>query len=597
MFNSIKYRFITIYFLLVLLVMSIVGTFIINRLESQQIQNVTDNMNQTLNSIVRTSNYMSSNNWQEQSAKNKISSTLNEWRLPPDESIYAISSEKSPVIIASTTNRQDLISGTNALSYKPLNSELVLSSINGDSSSAIVVNNNSEQREKHIAMPIFSSDGDVMGVLYMTHNLATVYGVIDDAKTILTYAALIALLITTILGYFIANSITEPISDLTKKASEMAKGNFDQRVDVKSDDEIGNLASMFNYLTSELKTTIKQMDLEKSKLDTIFNYMAEGVIAIDKDGYLIHANPIARDILNLDEDALYKKQDLERLKIKNLNYLDPSSLQGESQIDIKDDFYKVKYAPFKRENSENLGIIIVLQDITKEHRLDMLRKEFVANVSHELKTPITTIKTYTETLLDSNMDMDIDQMKYFLSVIDRENNRMARLVSDLLQLSSMDYHNYTFNIEEVDTFDIINQTLEGLAVLIKDKNHKIDLDVPVDIKNILADRHSLEQILMNIVSNAVKYTEDNGKIKISAKSNYFNVKIIVEDNGIGIPQEDLDRIFDRFYRVEKGRSRAMGGTGLGLSIARQMTKAMGGDIKMESSFGKGTKVTLTFKAA
>ena len=594
MFNSIKYRFITIYFLLVLIVMSIIGTFIINRLESQQLQNVTENMNQTINSIVRTSSFMSNTNWQDE--KKEISDTLREWRLPPDESLYAISLNKFPEIIASTTNRAELIDGTDALSNKALNSELILSALDGKSANAIVATNNSEHREKHIAMPIFSSNGDIKGILYMTHSLSGVYGVIDDAKVILTYATILALLITTLLGYFIANSITEPIRDLTEKASEMAKGNFDQKVNVKSDDEIGNLASMFNYLTTKLKSTITQMDLEKSKLDTIFNYMAEGVIAIDKDGYLIHANPIAREILDLDENSLYKKQDIEKLNIKNLNYSNTSSLQGESKIEIKNNFYKVKYAPYKKENNVNIGIIVVLQDITKEHNLDVLRKEFVANVSHELKTPITTIKTYTETILDSD-EMDEGEVKYFLNVIDRENNRMARLVSDLLQLSNMDYHNYKFNNEEIDTFDLIYQTLESLNVLIREKNHKIDVDIPMDIKNIYADRHALEQVLINIVSNAVKYTENNGEIKISAKSNFFNVKIIVEDNGIGIPEEDLNRIFERFYRVEKGRSRAMGGTGLGLSIAKQMANAMGGDIKIESEFGKGTKVTLTFKAA
>lgn len=593
MFNSIKYRFITIYFLLVLLVMSIVGTFIINRLEAQQINNVSENMNQTLDSITRTSSYMTNENWKEQDSE--ISHTLEEWRLSDGESIYAISGNKSPEIISSTTNRNELIKGINALSYKILNSELVLSALNGETSDAIVVNSNGNKREKHIAMPIFSSDGDVRGILYMTHNLSDIYKVINSAKVILTYATIIALIITTLLGYFIASSITGPIRDVTKTASEMAKGNFDQKVEVKSDDEIGNLAAMFNYLTEELKLTINQMDLEKSKLNTIFNYMAEGVIAIDSDGYLIHVNPIARKILKLDEDALYKKQDLGELKIYNLNYYDSSSLQGESQVEIEDNFYKVKYAPFKRDNMENSGIIVVLQDITKEHKLDMMRKEFVANVSHELKTPITTIKTYTETLLDSPLDED--QAKHFLNVIDRENNRMARLVSDLLQLSNMDYNNYNFDLQEVDTYDIINQTLDGLAVLIKEKNHDIILDVPVNIKNISADRHALEQVLMNIISNAIKYTDPNGEIKISASSNYFNVNIIVEDNGIGIPKEDLDRIFERFYRVEKGRSRAMGGTGLGLSIAKQTVKNMGGTIKIESDFGKGTKVTLTFKAA
>lgn len=592
MFNSIKYRFITIYFLLVLLVMSIVGTIIINRLEAQQLENVTSNMNQTLNSIIRTSNYLSNSDWT--GIQGEINNTLTAWRLSPDETIYAIDDTSTPKIIASSNNQNELINGKNALSYKSLNSELIINAFHGESSSSIVVNTNNE-KEKHIAIPIFSSDGDVRGVFYMTHNLSNVFGVIKDAKIILTYATIIALFITTILGYFIANSITEPISDLTKKASEMARGNFDQKVDVKSDDEIGNLASMFNYLTTELKHTITEMDLEKSKLDTIFKYMTEGVIAINKNGILIHANPIAKQILSISDKDMYKYFNLEELNIPKLNYKKKKTLQGEIQINIKNSFYKIKYAPFKKDDMTNQGIIIVLQDITKEHKLDNLRKEFVANVSHELKTPITTIKTYTETILDTP-DMDFDQVAYFLGVIDRENNRMARLVSDLLQLSNMDYDNFKLNIEKVDTFEILNQAIESLAVLIKEKGHKITLNVPMDVKSISADKHALEQILINIISNAVKYTDQNGKIKISASSNLFNVYITVEDNGLGIPKEDLNRIFERFYRVEKGRSRAMGGTGLGLSIAKQMTQAMGGDIKIDSEYGKGTKVTMIFNA-
>lgn len=592
MFNSIKYRFITIYFLLVLLVMSIVGTIIINRLEAQQLENVTSNMNQTLNSIIRTSNYLSNSDWT--GIQDEINNTLTAWRLSPDETIYAIDDTSTPKIIASSNNQNELINGKNALSYKSLNSELIINAFHGESSSSIVVNTNNE-KEKHIAIPIFSSDGDVRGVFYMTHNLSNVFGVIKDAKIILTYATIIALFITTILGYFIANSITEPISDLTKKASEMARGNFDQKVDVKSDDEIGNLASMFNYLTTELKHTITEMDLEKSKLDTIFKYMTEGVIAINKNGILIHANPIAKQILSISDKDMYKYFNLEELNIPKLNYKKKKTLQGEIQINIKNSFYKIKYAPFKKDDMTNQGIIIVLQDITKEHKLDNLRKEFVANVSHELKTPITTIKTYTETILDTP-DMDFDQVAYFLGVIDRENNRMARLVSDLLQLSNMDYDNFKLNIEKVDTFEILNQAIESLAVLIKEKGHKITLNVPMDVKSISADKHALEQILINIISNAVKYTDQNGKIKISASSNLFNVYITVEDNGLGIPKEDLNRIFERFYRVEKGRSRAMGGTGLGLSIAKQMTQAMGGDIKIDSEYGIGTKVTMIFNA-
>ncbi|RVU55648.1 HAMP domain-containing sensor histidine kinase [Anaerosphaera multitolerans] len=592
MFNSIKYRFITIYFLLVLVCISIVGAFIVNRLEFQQIQNITDNMSQSLTSITNTSHYMSSSDWKEQSFQ--FENTFESWQLPSGEVIYAIDASEPPVIIASS-NRNKNIHGQNALSFKATDPSLVLKGLSGEEANATISNEDSDKREKHIVKPIFTSEGNVNGILYMTSQLSPVYQIIDYAKVILGYATALALLVTIILGYILANSITEPIRDLTSKASKMAKGDFSQKFEVKSDDEIGQLGSMFNYLTEELNTTINQMNLEKSKLNTIFNYMAEGVIAVDRQGFLIHANPIARQILILGDNYLYKKIDLTELNISNINYYDDSTLEGENKIEIDDNFYKVKYAPYKREDNANLGLIVVLQDITNEHKLDMMRKEFVANVSHELKTPITTIKSYSETLLESSLEEE--EVNHFISIINRENNRMERIVADLLQLSNIDYGNSNWHIEEIDTYSAIGETLESLSLLIDEKNLSIKLDIPMDIKDIFADKHALNQILMNIISNAVKYSNADGKINISATSNHFNVNIKVQDNGIGIPEEDLNRIFERFYRVEKSRSRSMGGTGLGLSIAKELIDAMGGDIKIQSQLKEGTTVTLTFKAA
>ena len=227
--------------------------------------------------------------------------------------------------------------------------------------------------------------------------------------------------------------------------------------------------------------------------------------------------------------------------------------------------------------------------------LDIMRKEFVANVSHELKTPITTIKSYTETLLDS--DLDKDSQRNFLKVIDRENSRMSRIVTDLLYLSNIDYNKDNVSLESIDTYEFIAEAIESQSILIVQKNHKIELNIDMDIKDIYAERNGADQILTNIISNACKYTPENGKIVIDATNKDDLVEIKVADNGIGIPKEDLPRISERFYRVEKGRSRQMGGTGLGLSIASEMIKSFGGSLKIDSVFGEGTTVTLLFKAS
>ena len=345
----------------------------------------------------------------------------------------------------------------------------------------------------------------------------------------------------------------------------------------------------------ELRESIEKMDLERSKLDTIFNYMAEGVIAIDRNNRLIHANSIAKKILNISEKDFYRVINLKSINLNNIDYKNEESLRGEELTKIANSFYKIKYAPYKSDALINSGLIIVLQDVDKEHMLDIMRKEFVANVSHELKTPITTIKSYTETLLDS--DLDKDSQRNFLKVIDRENSRMSRIVTDLLYLSNIDYNKDNVSLEAIDTYEFIAEAIESQSILIVQKNHKIELNIDMDIKDIYAERNGADQILTNIISNACKYTPENGKIVIDATNKDDLVEIKVADNGIGIPKEDLPRISERFYRVEKGRSRQMGGTGLGLSIASEMIKSFGGSLKIDSVFGEGTTVTLLFKAS
>lgn len=589
--HSIKSRFILIYVVLVLISMFIASTFIIDRLENVQIETATTSMEKTMDTLATTTSaFFKDNNYK---TLPQLDQTLKDWGISSEESAYIISSDEVPQIIASTKNisKED---SKDAYSFKYIEPKLVMDALKGKSREKIVDYKNEKVVEKHIARPIFSADGKILAIIYMTRNLNSVYSVIDDSKVIITYATIISLITTSILGYFIANSITGPIRNLTKKAKAMAKGNFNQSVEVKSYDEIGELGLMFNFLTKELRETIEKMDLEKSKLNTIFNYMAEGVIAIDRNNKLIHANSIAKKILNISEKDFNREINLKSINLYNIDYKKVETLKGEELTKISDTFYKIKYAPYKSDAFINSGLIIVLQDVNKEHMLDIMRKEFVANVSHELKTPITTIKSYTETLLDSDLD-ELSQKK-FLKVIDRENSRMSRIVTDLLSLSNIDYNRDNLHFVKFDTYEFIDEAIESQSLLITQKKHKIELDIDMDIRDIYADKNGADQILTNIISNACKYTPDFGKISISAKNLDDFVEIKVSDNGIGIPKEDLPRITERFYRVEKGRSREMGGTGLGLSIANEMIKSLGGNLKVESTLGKGTSITLLFKA-
>ena len=591
MLSSFKARFIFIYLILILICMAIVGTFLINRLEISQMKTIEREMNETIDSMVASAGYLQDGQWDKEAGL--LQNTIDGWRLSSTESVYIISQDQVPVILASSVNSKDEIQGQNALAQRDLSPEIILKALKGHVSETTILESN-QAPIRHLAKPVFSTDGQVQGVFYMTMSLEPVYSVVSDTKELLTYATLLGLAITTILGFFISNSVTGPVREITSKAKDLAEGNFNQHVQVKSNDEIGQMASMFNYLTGELKETMDKMDIERSKLNTIFHYMAEGVVAINRDNYLIHINPIAKEILKLPEEVLSgeKKVPMGQL-LTEINYYNPPSLSGERQVEINKSFYNIKYAPYKNELDENSGLIVVFQDITKEHQLDEMRKEFVAKVSHELKTPLTSIKSYTETLMEA--DLDPDARKRFLKVIERESNRMVSLVRDLLQLSNMDNHSLKLTFDPLDSYEVIETTMESLLPLAREKKIRIHLDVADDIQKIYGDLHGVQRILNNIISNAIKYTPQGGEVSIMAKNRGPRVLVQVKDTGIGIPPKDMKRIFERFYRVEKGRSRQMGGTGLGLAIAKELIEAMGGFIQLSSVFGQGTTASLFFK--
>lgn len=599
-FSSIKWKFIVVYFLLVFIAMIIVATFIVGRLESQQIENVNRNMETRIESMLSSSSYLMQDDWEK--VKEDIQkTTIDDWRLDNKEDLYVISVGEYPEIIATSIKRREDIIGDNALSSEYMETYLLMEALEGKKAINEPSISNSQSGKSHIAYPVEDGVGKVKGIIYMTYDLRDIANTMRESKVILTNATIIALVVTVSLGYLIADSIIDPIRDLTKKVEEMAEGDFDQKVDVRSRDEIGQLASMFNYLTGELKLRIEEIDLERSKLDTIFNSMAEGVVAIGLDGYLIHANPIALEILDMNKDLEFTSEDskikfpYDKVNLENLESGNREEFKGDEIVELKGEIYKIKYAPFKSDSGETNGVILVFQNMTNEHRLDNMRKEFVANVSHELKTPITTIKSYTETLMLG--DIAPDTQLAFLQVIDDESNRMNRLVQDLLQLSNMDFKETAWEKEEVKVNPFVESVVKKMNFAFKEKNQSYKLKLQEDIPNFHIDRDAIEQVLLNIISNASKYTESGGNINILTGSSENFITIKVEDDGLGIPKEDLDRIFDRFYRVEKARSRDTGGTGLGLSIAKEIIKGHNGYIEISSELDKGTTVEIKLPIA
>lgn len=431
-------------------------------------------------------------------------------------------------------------------------------------------------------------------VLYFRYDREEWAGAMRAFNKIIRLSFVIAVILSMIFGYALSKTITVPIVNLMHKARKMASGDFDQVVEVKSDDEIGKLTRTFNFMAKELKNTLNQISREKSKIETILNFMTDGVIAFDVNGAVIHINPAAKRILKIDEFSLdfndfSKKYDL-GVSIEEIKYLEKYSTK-EVITDIGEKFVRICFALFTDKENNAEGIIAVLHDITEEQKLENMRKEFVANVSHELRTPLTSIKSYSETLLDGALE-DRETAEKFLGVINSEADRMTRLVKDLLQLSRLDNKQMKWNMQEFSFEDLVKSCVEKVRFSSNEKKQILECFTIGEISNIVGDKDRIEQVILNILTNAIKYTPVEGKITVYIGKMYGDVYVKVADSGIGIPKEDLDRVFERFYRTDKARSREMGGTGLGLAIAKEIVEAHNGKISVSSELGKGTEVTV-----
>ncbi|MCH4891337.1 cell wall metabolism sensor histidine kinase WalK [Acidaminobacter sp. JC074] len=589
MFRSIRWKFVTIYFILVLIAMLIAGIFILREVDdlhistaSQQLEGVRYNVMPGLEEIME----LSTN---EEQVKSVIEDN-NKIDLAIGEEIWIIDDNRFDVIASTSANDPSFLKEDQYIN-------LIIQARQTGEKKEVIARGNNDQRSMTQVYPIRYRNIDNTGYLVLRRNLKDVDSTINRIREIIVQVIIASSLATIVLGFIISKSISDPIKDITRKAVLMSKGNFEHYVQVKSNDEIGELSETFNFLTRRLKKSLREISLEKTKVEAIVNHMTDGVIAVDNNHHIILMNPKAIELLNFGTEG-YFESDFDKLIepiAESLTYNKIASEEGwigSQSISIKDTIVKFSYAPYMNDQNEKTGIVYVLQDITDAEKLDAMRRDFVANVSHELKTPLTSIKSYTETLMDGYVD-DPEVQKQFLTVIDSEAERMTRLVRDLLQLSNFDSHSITFYKEYNDYLDLTKKCITQLQMASSKKN--IEIKLLTTEKQLVGafDLHRMEQVFINIISNAIKYTPEEGAVEIQVLRNDDDCVVQVKDNGIGIPADDLVHIFDRFYRVDKARTRNAGGTGLGLSIAKEIINGHDGRIEIESEFGKGTTVTIS----
>ena len=423
----------------------------------------------------------------------------------------------------------------------------------------------------------------------------------DSNITALIVAGVVFAIGGILIAIVLSRFVIYPINKLIKSAEKIteeekrkdSQTNHDKPKKTKTKKDTSNIENVLGVMTTELKEKLSEVSTQKNQIETILLHMTDGIIAFNMEGEIILINPAAKKFLSIRPeditfDDIFGKFKL-GINMEKVIYLE-NWTSSEQRIQVDDKFINVFFAPFKNESDRPDGVIAVIQDITEHVRLDTMQKEFVADVSHELKTPITSIMGYADTLLEGEYDKETQDK--FLNVIASEARRMARLVTDLLTLSRYDNNKNGIRKVSFDLGELVKKCQDKLAIEIKKKNHTVNSFVTADVPPVYADKDDIERVVLNILSNSIKYTPDGGEIKIYVGFVYNDAYIKIFDNGIGIPEEDLSRIFERFYRVDKARTREMGGTGLGLSIAKEILDKNGGSIDIKSTVGEGTEVVI-----
>ncbi|MGE7186337.1 cell wall metabolism sensor histidine kinase WalK [Peribacillus sp. NPDC006672] len=592
-FRSIHFKFVLIYVLLIFVAMQIIGVYFVGELEENLVGNFTKSIKGHVNLLTY-------------SIGEEMEKERGEEDPTLEEAIYMIlndrdnsSNDISEVRVIDTRSRR--VIGTSARSNQDIvgkkTTEVLIKNtlIYGKEDSDVFRDKKTSRRLWVLSTPV-EANGEVIGAVYVIAEMENVFEQIDEINGIFMTGTAIALVITAILGILLARTITRPMSDMRKQALVMAKGNFSRKVRVYGDDEIGQLAVTFNNLTKKLQESQSSTEGERRKLSSVLSNMTDGVISTDRRGRVNLINEPAAQLLNVSRETVMNQPIIEVLGLEEEFKFE--DLLEERESVILD--YSKKNRPFilrgnfsviQKETGFVNGLITVLHDITEQEKIEGERREFVANVSHELRTPLTTMRSYLEALAEGAWK-DEEIAPSFLSVTQNETERMIRLVNDLLQLSKMDSKDYRLKTGWVNFNKFYDHIIDRFEMT-KNDDITFKRDLPKEAYFVDIDEDKITQVLYNVISNSLKYSPEGGQVTFRVRATDGFIVVSITDQGVGIPKNVIDKIFDRFYRVDKARSRNLGGTGLGLAIAKEMVVAHGGKIWAESVDGKGTTVFFT----
>lgn len=591
--DSIHYKIPMLFIFLLLVSLQIIGAYFIRQLETELINNFDNQM--TLNG-----------RFLENSLQPVI---VGDDRESMEEQIQSILQDYSggELLEVRVIDEQGYILGTNDQTRQSL---VGTKSTDRDVQQTLLLENSrkyqylDEDRNSRVwksVTPIFAQDnsGVVIGAIMMESNIETVYQQIQDIVKIFLNASLIAILITVFLAVMISRGLTRPISDMRRQTANIARGDYSGKVTIYGEDELGQLSAAINDLSFRVKEAQEITEAERQRLDSVLKHMSDGVLATDRRGKVIMINTRALDLLGMNQEEAIGQSIMKVLKLgSKFTFRHLLETQEELILNVDDEeessetILRGEFSIIQRESGFISGLVCVLTDITEQEKVEQERRNFVSNVSHELRTPLTSVKSYTESLLEGAWK-DEKLAPHFLQVITTETDRMTRMITDLLNLSRMDQGRLQLDKEYISMNDLFNHILDRFEMVLqseayRDRHFSIQRDFTQRTLWVEIDRDKITQVIDNIMNNALKYSPDGGTITCRLMETHNSVVLSITDEGLGIPRKDLQHVFERFYRVDKARSRAMGGTGLGLAISKEVLAHHGGKIWATSVENKGS---------
>ncbi|MEY8661279.1 cell wall metabolism sensor histidine kinase WalK [Ligilactobacillus faecis] len=594
-FQSIHFKIALVFALLLFITFQIVGAVFIQRLKSENLKQFKQNIE--IPAYVNNMLVTQLNEADTAKANDKIKTILDDIN---NNNISDIQVVDAKGVIRGENN----VNNRSMIGQKVTNTNITQVLYSGRTFTQTMYNERDNHRYYISITPLFNASGNnntVVGAIYVRANLENVYDSVNSVTVIFITAALIATGIGLALAIFVSSAITRPIDEMKKQTARIARGDYSGQVHVYGQDELGQLAQAVNNLSARVEEAQEATESERRRLDLILAHMSDGVIATDRGGKITIINEMACEALEVSATEVTGRSILDVLNIRD-QYSIRELLESQDEIiledldTMRDQILNANFSLIQRRSGFIIGIVCVLHDITEQQKIDRERRQFVSNVSHELRTPLTSMRSYIEALNEGAWQ-DPEIAPAFLKVTQEETDRMIRMINDLLSLSRMDLGKVELELELVNLNELFNYILDRFDMMLeKDSNDTREVTKNYTIKRDFTDKDlwvevdtdKIIQVVDNIMNNAIKYSPDGGVITCRLLETHNHVIMSITDQGLGIPKKEISHIFERFYRVDKARSRAQGGTGLGLAISKEVIEMHRGRIWVDSTEGKGS---------